>query len=75
MTTRVHTFPDYPTDFTHSVVRQQLVDTLYSCVTDEVKALMGAHPSTADLEGDEYQEKLDEILAYLDEHLVIKFID
>ena len=75
MTTATSTIhPVRHCDFTKDDLRTELVDTLYCYVSDEVKRYMSMDPSTAELEGVDYQNKLDETLAYLEEHLVIRFI-
>lgn len=74
MTQTTYTFPVYSSDFTRADLREELVQTLWSEVNDAVEMYLQRDPNTNELEGDEYQEKREDILAYLDDHLVIRFI-
>ena len=69
-----YTFPVYSSDFTRADLREELVQTLWAEVMDAVEMYLDRDPDTNELEGDAYKEKRDEILDYLDDHLVIKFI-
>lgn len=74
MTETTYTFPVYSSDFTRADLREELVQTLWAEANDRVEMYLQRDPTTNELEGVDYQEKRDEILAYLDDHLVIRFI-